>query len=95
MNHDFIDRLDELRERVGFALPVTSGYRHPSHPAEAHKPNGGGMHTLGIAADLACRGERMYIVVAEAILMGFTGIGVGKGFVHLDDRAGPPLMWGY
>ena len=49
----FIHRLDTLREICGFPFIVTSGYRDPSHSAERNKPNGGGTHTKGIAADIA------------------------------------------
>jgi hypothetical protein len=35
------------------------------------------------------------IVVREAIQLGFTGIGVAKGFVHVDTRTTAPVMWTY
>ena len=68
----FIHRLDTLREICGFPFIVTSGYRDPSHSAERNKPNGGGTHTKGIAADIAVSGgaQRMQIV-KFATSMGF------------------------
>ena len=96
MDHEFLVKLDELRERVGFPFIITSGYRDATHPAEARKAEPGtGTHCQGIAADIAVSNgfERMNIV-HEAIKMGFS-IGVAKGFVHVDDRKTTPVMWTY
>ena len=90
----FIYRLDELRERCGFALAVNSGYRSPRHSIEAAK-SAPGEHTRA-AADLAVsNGVMRYILVREALAIGFTGIGIAKTFVHLDDRTTTPVIWTY
>jgi len=97
MDHDFIHRLDELRERCGFPFTITSGYRDATHPAELRKAQPGtGTHCQGIAADIAVSNgfERMNIV-HEALKLNFSGIGVAKGFVHIDDRKTTPVMWTY
>ncbi len=96
MDHEFLVKLDELRERVGFPFIITSGYRDATHPAEARKKEPGtGTHCQGIAADIAVSNgfERMNIV-HEAIKMGFS-IGVARTFVHVDDRKTTPVMWTY
>jgi zinc D-Ala-D-Ala carboxypeptidase len=96
MDHEFLVKLDELRERVGFPFIITSGYRDATHPAEARKAEPGtGTHCQGIAADIAVSNgfERMNIV-HEAIKMGFS-IGVARTFVHVDDRKTTPVMWTY
>jgi uncharacterized protein YcbK (DUF882 family) len=96
MDHDFLVKLDELRERVGFPFVITSGYRDATHPAEARKQEPGtGYHCQGLAADIAVSNgfERMNIV-HEAIKMGFS-IGVARTFVHVDDRKTTPVMWTY
>ena len=92
----FLSKLDNLRERCGFPFVITSGYRSVRHSAEVNKPNGGGTHTKGIAADIAVSGgvERMKVVKA-ALDMGFNGIGVANGFVHVDIRLSTPVMWTY
>ena len=96
MKVEFIHRLDELRERCGWAFIVTSGYRSPNHSAERNKPNGGGTHTKGIAADIrVLHGKQRHEIVKNAMAMGFTGIGVAKKFVHLDGRQDTPVMWSY
>ena len=95
MDLAFIHRLDELRERVGFPMIVTSGYRDATHPAEARKSQPG-THNQGIAADIAVSNgfERMNLV-HEALKMSFGGIGVSKSFIHIDDRKTTPVMWTY
>ena len=92
---DFLNRLDRLRELCGFSFTITSGYRDKSHPVEVDKAVGG-QHTLGIAADIrVTNGVNRYTILQHALAMGFTGIGVAKGFIHVDDRAGIPVVWSY
>ena len=97
MDHEFLVKLDELRERVGFPFIITSGYRDATHPAEARKAEPGtGTHCQGIAADIKVSNgfERMNIV-HEALKLGFGGIGVSKSFIHIDGRKTTPVMWTY
>jgi len=95
MNVDFMESLDELRKRCGFAFVVTSGYRSPRHSIEAAKPRPGN-HTLGIAADIyVADNTNRYTLVSEAIRHGFSGIGIGKDFIHLDFRNEDGVMWVY
>ena len=56
-----------------------------------------GTHAQGIAADIAVSsGLQRYTIVKNAIKLGFTGIGVAGGFVHVDIRAtDTPVMWTY
>ena len=95
MSEEFIHKLDELREKCGFAFKITRGYRSTDHSIEAKKARPG-RHTEGIAADIAVSNgfERMNIV-HEALKMGFSGIGVAKSFVHVDVRTDTPVMWVY
>jgi zinc D-Ala-D-Ala carboxypeptidase len=100
MDQQFLDRVNELRERVGFPLKISSGYRCPEHPIEAKKSEPGA-HTTGMAADVAVHGALAHSLLAEAMAMGFKGIGVqqkGTGrFIHLDDWENPnrPTVWSY
>ena len=93
----FVTRLDHLRHLCEFPFTITSGYRSPQHSAERSKPAGSvGQHTLGMAADIAVRNsEQRYTLIKNAMLLGFTGIGVAKGFVHVDTRATEPVVWVY
>jgi len=95
INSGFIHRLDELRENCGFPFTITSGYRSKQHSAEINKKTIG-QHVLGVAADIAVGdGIERRILVEEALKMGFTGVGVAKSFVHVDDRVTTPVMWTY
>lgn len=104
----FLSRLQALRKALGFPFPISSGYRHSSHPAERHKSQPGA-HTLGRAVDIAVAGVQALAIVERARAFGFTGIGVsqpngsaGPRFVHLDDltaadgyHAPRPAFWTY
>ena len=82
--------------KLGFLLSLRAGYRSPRHSLEAKKPNGGGQHTTGRAADIAVSsGDQRYRLVAAAIKLGFSGIGVAKGFVHVDTRTSARVIWVY
>lgn len=102
MDESFIDRLQSLRDKYGKPMRITSGYRCPDHPAEAHRRDTGrlGPHTTGMAADIAIQGNEAYSLLRLAMQMGFTGIGVqqtgDKRFLHLDtltDNDGFPRPW--
>ena len=91
----FVESLDELREVCGFPFIITSGYRSPAHPVEAKK-SVPGYHSKGIAADISVgNGRERAIIVKNAIDLGFMGIGVAKGFIHVDTREGPLTLWDY
>jgi len=95
MEADFLEALDELREQCGFPFIVTSGYRSPKHPLEEIK-RVPGTHSQGIAADIAVSsGDQRRVLLENAFKLGFTGIGVGDGFIHVDTRAGKPVVWTY
>ena len=97
----FIHKLDTLREACGFPFIVTSGYRSPNHSIEKKKTKEKvGTHAQGIAADIkVSNGTQRYKIVAEAIKMGFSGIGIASNFVHVDIRSldtnESPVMWCY
>lgn len=104
MQPDFVRKMDELRAKVGFPLPVSSAYRCPQHNSRVSSTGPNGPHTSGRAVDFAVDRKRAYIVLREAMLMGFTGIGIkqkGSGrFIHLDDLTEPvhaprPTVWSY
>lgn len=45
MTVEFMDKLQELRNRFKRVMKITSGYRDPSHPVEAKKANPGTQYT--------------------------------------------------
>ena len=95
MKLEFLRALEQLREACGFPFVITSGYRDPSHPIEAKKSTVG-THAQGIACDIAVNGgNQRFIIAQEAAKLGFGGIGVAKGFMHVDTRESTPVMWVY
>ena len=95
MQDEFIHSLDALRHECGFSFRITSGYRSPSHSIEARK-DAPGTHAQGIAADIGTTdGSERYIIVKNAMAMGFSGIGIHKTFVHVDTRTTTPVVWTY
>lgn len=89
MQKEFMDKLQELRNRFGKPIIISSGFRSVKHSIEAKKTKGG-YHTKGLACDIACWSNNAYDIVKIALEVGFTGIGVnqkGNGrFIHLDLR---------
>ena len=95
MKLEFLQKLDQLRDICGFPFIVTSGYRDPTHPIEARKDEPG-THAQGIAADIRVRsGAQAYTLMKHAFALGFTGIALGNGFVHLDTRQTTAVTWRY
>lgn len=104
IDRQFVTELDNLRHKMGFALPITSGYRCPTHNAKVSSTGLTGPHTSGRAADLAVDRFNAFRVLKAALDMGFTGIGLqqkgGGRFVHLDNLpnsagAPRPTVWSY
>lgn len=106
MDVDFVIKLDQVRERLGIPMLVTSGYRCPSWNSQVSTTGQDGPHTTGRAADIHIYGGNAHRLILQASLGGwFTGIGLQqKGeirtrFIHLDDLAGPahprPWIWTY
>lgn len=100
MQASFMEKLQALRTAYGKAMTVTSGYRHETHPIEAAKDKPG-IHTMGLAVDIACGGADAYHILQLAFQLGFTGIGVAQSgrnrFLHLDTYTKPPRsnVWSY
>lgn len=104
MKAGFIDKLDQLREELGFRLRVTSGYRCPVHNNQVSTTGMNGPHTTGRAADIAVDRDRAYALLPWLEPIGFTGVGLkqkGEGrFIHLDDLPHAsgrprPTIWTY
>lgn len=93
--HDpvFLDRLEALRAAMAAPLTITSGRRCALHNAEV----GGAplsRHKRSIAADIALGGHDPAGLARAARAAGFTGIGFGRTFLHVDARA-RPARWHY
>lgn len=97
MDADLLVLLDELRDRYGKPIRVTSGYRTEKHNAAV-----GGVpessHMRGYAVDIAASSSReRHDLVKLAIQVGFNRIGIANSFIHLDNDPDKPyrVMWTY
>lgn len=93
MDKTFLFKLQKLREALGKPLRVSSGYR-----CKTHNEKVGGVsnskHLLGKAADIIISTSPVrYMVLREAIKLGFSGIGVYSNFIHLDTRDERACVW--
>lgn len=106
MSLDFVSKLDDLRERMGFPFIVTSGYRCPAHNQAVSTTGPDGPHTTGRAVDLHLYGVQAHQLLRHSILGGwFSGIGFNQRgpdnerFIHLDDLEEShhprPWVWTY
>lgn len=76
--------LDLARDRAGLPFTITSGYRCIKHNAEV-----GGVvdsaHLKGLAADIHVGNARTRFIILKALLpIGFSRIGIGQTFIHVD-----------
>ena len=93
VNEDAMDRLQDLRTRLGRPMLLTSAYRSPEH-----NRNVGGArnsyHLQGVAFDVRMENQNPSEFEAAAREAGFTGFGYypASGFMHID--TGPARTWG-
>lgn len=103
MQPEFLDLIQELRDRMGRPLVVTSGYRCPEYNNQISSTGKDGPHTTGKAVDFHVYGRDAHELLFHAFALGFSGIGINqKGatknrFIHLDTlTSGPrPNIWTY
>lgn len=83
-----VEKLQELRDRFGAPVVITSGYRCPAYNRKVVKGSEMSWHMSGYAADIWVRGVGVLEVGKAADELGFRGIEVypDKGFVHVDMR---------
>lgn len=82
---ELVEKLQAMRERIGRALIVNSGYRTP----EYNKKVGGvdnSQHCQGKAADVTANGIKPDVLFEIAKQVGFRGIGLYNWGVHVDTR---------
>lgn len=92
-----IHKLNKIREAFGKPMIVNSGYRCEYwNEKVGGKPNSA--HRKGTAADIQCSSSHdRLLLIRLALEVGFTRIGVGKDFIHLDvDTLLPQeVLWVY
>lgn len=90
--HDpgFLDALEALRAQVRPRLRINSAHRCAFRNAVAGGAPGSEHRRL--AVDISLSGQDRERLIAAAEAAGFTGIGMGRGFLHLDRRE-TPARW--
>ena len=96
MNPKFMDMLQNARTAAKMPFKITSGYRSESH----NKKVGGSKtssHLFGVAADISTTSSGQRLTIVKALLgAGFTRIGIGENFIHVDcDSNKPDSMFDY
>lgn len=96
MQQPMLEKLDLFRVRWGKPLVLTSAYRCEFHnKAIGGAPNS--QHVKGLAVDVtwsSYTGKEKAALLKLAMEI-FTGIGLHKQFLHVDDRPGEQLVWFY
>ena len=90
MDPCFLEMLDDARTYAGIPFYVTSGFRTLEYNRElrrkGYKTSRQSAHLKGKAADIRCENNAdRFLIISGAIQAGFTRIGIGKRFVHLDN----------
>lgn len=90
-------RLDLCRSIAKTPFVLSSAYRSSQYEISKGR-SGKGAHTEGRAFDIRCDNSRLRMrIVRAALEVGFTRIGLGKTFVHLDDspNLSQEVIWLY
>tara|TARA_R110000744_G_C19079629_1_gene531125 strand:+ start:274 stop:630 length:357 start_codon:yes stop_codon:yes gene_type:complete len=98
MDCDFLEKLQRAREITDIPFKINSGYRTIEHNStlENSKPNSS--HLKGLAVDISCTDSRSrFFIVTSLLEAGFTRIGVGSSFIHVDAdlEKSPNVIWTY
>jgi len=95
-----VSHLEALRTLLGSKIRVTSGYRCQGYQDQLklrgyETAKGISSHTLGRAADITNGVTPGRELADIAKKVGFTNIGIGKDWLHIDTRPGGPRLWTY
>jgi len=96
MDLDFLTMLDMARNKAGTFFFINSGYRTKEHN-DAIKASKTSSHLKGLAADISCGNSYDRLLFVKCLIeVGFTRIGIGKTFIHVDnDKSKPDSIWLY
>jgi len=89
MQFGFMKRLDIARQHAGIPFHVTSGFRCKDKQAALVKSGASSKkkssHEKGICADIFVKSDKARSKILNGIIKaGFTRIGIGKNWVHVD-----------
>ncbi len=81
-----LNRIQQLRERLGVAIQVNSGYRSPGYNSTLQGAAKWSRHTYGDAVDIAVRGRTPAQIGEECMRVGASFYQVYRTHVHCDWR---------
>lgn len=86
MNSAFMRRLDTARSLSSVPFVLTCAFRSRAWDV-AKGRSGNSYHCSGRAVDIRCSNSTHRMVIVTALIRsGFNGIGIGRNFIHVDDR---------
>jgi uncharacterized protein YcbK (DUF882 family) len=99
MNHLFLEKLDKAREYSNVFFILTSSWSTPEIDKKNDvKRKKTSSHYKGIAVDISAKSSNDKFEIVTALLKaGFTRIGIGSNFVHVDNDMGKVqyVIWTY
>ena len=88
MSLEFVAKLDLLRETIKRPIFITSGFRTLAHNKAIYFRSPSipdSSHLRGLAADIRCLDSNMrYLIISEALKLGFTRLETAPRHIHLD-----------
>ena len=97
MNKDFLLLLDKVREDCGIPLILNCAYRSVEWDKNKGR-SGNSSHCKGKAVDIrANNSSTVYKIVKAAMDNGISRIGIGNGYVHIDNDESltQNVIWNY
>lgn len=100
VDQELVDKLQAMRDHLGYPIKINSAVRSAAHNHDVGGVNDS-YHMKGQAVDVAAPLSKIYDMLAAAINVGFSGIGIKRhsgqavGMLHLDVRQGPRVVWTY
>lgn len=85
---ELVDKLQQTRDYFGLPITISSGFRCEDKNIEV----GGAprsYHMQGLACDIDVSdytSQELYMLLQAIFAVGYTGIGIGKNWIHLDIR---------
>lgn len=97
IDDELLSRLNQARESAGIPFILNSAYRCQKHnDAVGGSPTSS--HVYGKAVDIRIKNNNQRFIILTALLnAGFTRIGVGKSFIHVDcdGSKSQKVIWTY
>lgn len=94
LDTELLNKLDELRERLGEPLILNCAYRCQEHNDSIRESAKNSQHVKGKAADVRTNPLRKDDIIELSKSLGFSGIGVNyETFVHVDTRDGQKVIF--